>query len=262
MGELESKIGSATAQPEQIITIVSTLSSATVSAPRIIPSPLVDRLRDIATRHAGSVPLHGRLFAQWMHHTFPLECPYPQELGTVNPLTRGEWIKETGQGSEKASTEEMLEHIAADSCAVNPEGGVRCSEESADIPWSSNEELLSWHSPDALVRVSRSATTQPQTSSMGWCLACVLVVVILMVVYRFSQQRASAEGDEEAGRVQQPVKVARRNVCTLGLVSLAAYMVGLLDGYLFVCIMVCGFVVLVAEQVTVRINKRSNPKAV
>ncbi|OLP24478.1 hypothetical protein AK812_SmicGene48940, partial [Symbiodinium microadriaticum] len=23
-------------------------------------------------------PLHGRLFAQWMHYAFPHECPYPQ----------------------------------------------------------------------------------------------------------------------------------------------------------------------------------------
>merc|ERR1712203_151284 len=41
-----------------------------------------------ATRHGGHVPIHGRLFAQWMHFAFPLECPYPQVIernGALNP---------------------------------------------------------------------------------------------------------------------------------------------------------------------------------
>merc|ERR1719401_3031441 len=33
---------------------------------------LVARLEQIAAHHGGLVPLHGRLFAQWMHHAYPL----------------------------------------------------------------------------------------------------------------------------------------------------------------------------------------------
>merc|ERR1719343_1639826 len=29
----------------------------------------------IGKRHAGKVPPHGRLFAQWLHHAYPRECP-------------------------------------------------------------------------------------------------------------------------------------------------------------------------------------------
>ncbi len=44
----------------------------------------------------GRVPLHGRLFAQWMHHVFPRECPYPHVAGTVNPLRPEDFVAQKG----------------------------------------------------------------------------------------------------------------------------------------------------------------------
>merc|ERR1719343_1220820 len=135
------------------------MPSATRNAtsPWQIPPNLHDRLGEIAAKHDGLVPLHGRLFAQWMHHVYPLECPYPHELGTINPLTRGEWMKETGADSEKASTEEMMEHIAKDSCAVGHDGAVKCDDEATELPWNDNEELLTWNHDIA----ARAAPVQP-----------------------------------------------------------------------------------------------------
>ena len=31
-------------------------------------------------RNGGEVPLHGLLFAQWLHYAFPNECPHPRVL--------------------------------------------------------------------------------------------------------------------------------------------------------------------------------------
>merc|ERR1719410_1132043 len=42
-----------------------------------LPDNLVKKLAYIANRHGNAVPLHGRLFAQWLHFAFPHECPYP-----------------------------------------------------------------------------------------------------------------------------------------------------------------------------------------
>ena len=89
-------------------------------APRALSQALQTRLREVANLHGGRVPIHGRLFAQWMHHAFPREllggifvvcrqekegiprggtamirprCPYPHEFGTTSPQTPDEWMK-------------------------------------------------------------------------------------------------------------------------------------------------------------------------
>merc|ERR1719487_3173194 len=46
------------------------------------------RLEEIAAQNEdGLVPIHGRLFAQWLHYAFPRDCPYPHVAGTTNPET-------------------------------------------------------------------------------------------------------------------------------------------------------------------------------
>merc|ERR1719223_1582989 len=55
------------------------------------------RLDEVAAHHEGLIPLHGRLFAQWMHLAFPQECPYPHKAGTVYYSSMEQWEKETGQ---------------------------------------------------------------------------------------------------------------------------------------------------------------------
>jgi len=117
--------------------LVEDFSTETVKAPRSIPAKLSARLEDIADHHDGAVPIHGRLFAQWMHHLFPRECPYPQVHGTANPVSPDEWSLSTGHQTE-ASDEEMDAHIRHDdSCSVSvgPEGEV-------ELPWNLKEELI------------------------------------------------------------------------------------------------------------------------
>ena len=65
----------------------------------VAPS-LERRLSDIADHHGGMVPLHGRLFAQWLHHLHPHECPYPHMSGTTSPLRPEVFEQEMGLPAE------------------------------------------------------------------------------------------------------------------------------------------------------------------
>merc|ERR1719272_617081 len=105
LGHLEQKVASPEATSTRIADIVSELASSSVIAPRKLTQGLLDRLGEIAAEHGGSVPLHGRLFAQWMHHAFPRECPYPHLSGTTDPT------RKIGLES-MASKEEMHEFVA------------------------------------------------------------------------------------------------------------------------------------------------------
>merc|ERR1719230_1137331 len=101
LGVLERSVEAPDATPKEIAALVSKLPSDTVMAPRSLPDLLNSRLQEIATYHGGRVPLHGRLFAQWMHHAYPRECPYPHISGTIKPVTAAEWVNRT-RTSQKA----------------------------------------------------------------------------------------------------------------------------------------------------------------
>jgi hypothetical protein len=75
--ELEEVVRGPWADPSHLLRVLQNMSSPTVDAPRDISAPLVTKLQSIAEQHAGTVPLHGRLFQQWMHFAFPNECAYP-----------------------------------------------------------------------------------------------------------------------------------------------------------------------------------------
>jgi len=156
LGYLEGEIAEPTAMPEQIIELVQTMPSTTVAAPRVLPSRLRERLFSVANGSGGRVPLHGRLFAQWMHHAFPRECPFPHPSdGRSSPRTPDEWMQETGHESTQASEEEMTCHISGP-CWGGPTGieasglAVTIGEHRipmpAELPWSDEEELFALRS--------------------------------------------------------------------------------------------------------------------
>eukprot|EP00408_Alexandrium_pacificum_P031135 CAMPEP_0171291858 /NCGR_PEP_ID=MMETSP0790-20130122/71863_1 /TAXON_ID=2925 /ORGANISM="Alexandrium catenella, Strain OF101" /LENGTH=535 /DNA_ID=CAMNT_0011761583 /DNA_START=98 /DNA_END=1707 /DNA_ORIENTATION=+ len=96
------------------------------------------RLTEIAGQHGGRVPLHGRLFGEWLHYAYPRECPYPHRSGTTNPMTADEWIAETG-GNNLATNAEMQEHIEA----ANATGtAATATTEPSPLMWTAEEELV------------------------------------------------------------------------------------------------------------------------
>lgn len=140
MKVIEKHAPGGTAEPDKIIRVVETEAVFTVDAPPNL-SALRHRLVTVAERHRGKVPIHGRLFAQWMHHAFPSTCPYPHESGKINPLTPDEWITETGHTDVKASEDEVSQVMAQpkQSVAVSAAGATPDQEE---LPWTDVEELL------------------------------------------------------------------------------------------------------------------------
>jgi len=133
MNELEGQLQAPAALPERLIGLVANLSSPSVDAPRQLSEALQAKLRAIAERHGGTVPVHGRLFAQWMHFAFPSECPYPHIAEDTAVLTPAHW-RETHR-EETASWEERQRHIEAPAELVGPADVL-------ELVWSDEEVLL------------------------------------------------------------------------------------------------------------------------
>lgn len=152
LGHLEREVAAPKAPASQIATIVTRLASATVAVPRTLSKDLLDRLNEIATHHDGMVPLHGRLFGQWLHHAYPRECPFPHVSGSTNPMTADQWIQE--KGTVAASTEEMNQFTGAAS-KTHQTREQELSAEPVALPWHAQEELV----------VGKASTVRPRSSS-------------------------------------------------------------------------------------------------
>merc|ERR1719210_2833806 len=138
MGHLERAIAEPRASPSRIAELVSGMHSDTVDAPRNLSATLFTRLREIADHHDGFVPLHGRLFAQWMHHAYPLECPYPHVAGAVSPLTPDEWELQAGVDMDKAYDRDLEHFMGQEEMAAQ----VAAQASSETLPWMLKEELV------------------------------------------------------------------------------------------------------------------------
>jgi len=137
MAQIEAGATSHLVPPGQLLRMIASLTSSTVRSPRKLSDAIMDKLREVAVVNGGKVPIHGRLFAQWMHHAFPRECPYPHEAGTTSPQTPDEWMASSGSSTHRASNAEMREHMI-DEAARRFEGG----DEDHELPWTYEEELL------------------------------------------------------------------------------------------------------------------------
>merc|ERR1719375_1130627 len=134
VAEVERGIATPTGAAGDIVKIVSQISSDTVEAPRNLTSELTSKLESVASRHGGKVPLHGRLFAQWMHHAFPNECPHPHISGTTAPQTTEAYMKSGGNVS--ITLAERAQYIAAHQETKE--------DQAKSLFWSEEEELLSY----------------------------------------------------------------------------------------------------------------------
>eukprot|EP00441_Pelagodinium_beii_P023350 CAMPEP_0197653640 /NCGR_PEP_ID=MMETSP1338-20131121/36528_1 /TAXON_ID=43686 ORGANISM="Pelagodinium beii, Strain RCC1491" /NCGR_SAMPLE_ID=MMETSP1338 /ASSEMBLY_ACC=CAM_ASM_000754 /LENGTH=635 /DNA_ID=CAMNT_0043228833 /DNA_START=108 /DNA_END=2015 /DNA_ORIENTATION=+ len=277
MGHLEGEIKASRAEPKRVAELVSKLSSDTVAAPRELSPALLERLEQVAASNGGEVPLHGRLFAQWMHHAYPRECPYPHESGTVSPQTPDEWMKETGASDSSASKEEMRQQVESDVCAIDENGkpkGAGC-EEAEDLPWSQAEELLSQPSQvEDLPQASEAeeelpspcsldhpcdGSTQPMArTGFRWdALAAILSVCLaaaLICDYWYTSvcSRHTKADVFYVNTVSNKDLACKFSLCRNALAAWAlaslAWVMDLLDTGIFACSMVGGLCVLGAKR--------------
>eukprot|EP00933_Yihiella_yeosuensis_P015006 TRINITY_DN1320_c0_g1_i1.p1 TRINITY_DN1320_c0_g1~~TRINITY_DN1320_c0_g1_i1.p1 ORF type:complete len:602 (-),score=123.89 TRINITY_DN1320_c0_g1_i1:59-1753(-) len=139
MNELEAKVLAPSASPQRLLDLVSNMSSSTVDSHRRLSADMTTKLHGIAEYHDGEVPLHGRLFAQWMHHAFPNECPFPEVLKTAATLTPGHW-----ENKETIAAKEKRKEVAEAAVSAS-------SSEAATLPWI-DHELLHAHEPKQQTR--------------------------------------------------------------------------------------------------------------
>jgi hypothetical protein len=142
LGKLEAAIGAPTAEAGQISTLLAAMPSDTVDAPRNLSTALLVRLDEIASHHGGRVPLHGRLFAQLMHHAYPRECPFPHVAGTTNPMLHAAWQEQNGYSSARVTKKEARRHVSAGQNVTH-----QPADELEELPWTSIEELVAVHEP-------------------------------------------------------------------------------------------------------------------
>merc|ERR1719183_1405094 len=115
LGRLEQLISAPEASPATILDLVPMIPSATMPSNRTLSHWLHHRLDEVAKHHGGLVPLHGRLFAQWLHYAYPRECNFPHAAGTIAPQ-RPEDITEARDVAEdelSANEAEMKRIVAA-----------------------------------------------------------------------------------------------------------------------------------------------------
>merc|ERR1719409_2468697 len=149
LGRLEQLISAPEASPSTILNLVPMIPSATMPSNRTLSTWLRHRLEEVAKHHGGLVPLHGRLFAQWLHYAYPRECQFPHVSGTINPI-RPEDLIEFHNVTEDdiAASEEEMQRVVASSAAVKhrvPGSEATAAEESG--LWSLEEELVVWRAP-------------------------------------------------------------------------------------------------------------------
>lgn len=167
LGRLEEDIGAPDARPATIAALIAQMGTSTVEAPRSIPDSLRQRLDDIAQTHDGMVPLHGRLFAQWMHHAYPRECSYPHMSGTTSAQSPDEWMDESGMDSTATELEMMQYHAQAANATESKDDAETALAVEELMPWSAEEELFVVRPPvQASSWGSARATSAPMRSIM------------------------------------------------------------------------------------------------
>merc|ERR1719386_533074 len=78
LNDIQGAVGAPAAGVDTLLGLVQNMSIYNDEFPRI-EGELTKQLYRIAEINGGRIPLHGRLFAQWLHYVFPRECPYPHK---------------------------------------------------------------------------------------------------------------------------------------------------------------------------------------
>jgi len=165
---VEQAIGQPMATPQRIVELISNLPSDTVEAPRNLSSLQIQRLNEVAGVHGGQVPLHGRLFAQWMHHAYPRECQYPHVAGSTVSRSQDEFLDEMGLHTDVTDNEALR--------FVNAGNNDEWDTVVPVLPWTTSEELVGVHRYE----FSETPTGSSRSSKWIWMLvACVSAGVSL-----------------------------------------------------------------------------------
>jgi len=182
MDAFEAAIEGPAAEPDLILALTAKIIEENTEGEGRFPDALRQQLLKISRAHDGQVPLHGRLFAQWLHYAFPSECPFPHVSGSVDKY-------ELPPNFERAlaSTTEMRKNAAArvPSMKAGARPQSRSNEEESDwmTHWIHEEELIS----QLHLQAPWEATALPILKNIAG--AICFLVVLSGIVYVFGELR-------------------------------------------------------------------------
>merc|ERR1719383_341487 len=179
-GEIETKLRRPTAIAKQILSVVGNITaqlSVDDDDPPHLDGSLRSQLDQIAAGNDGQVPLHGRLFSQWLHYVFPRQCPFPHKSGTASGLTPAEF----GDGFI-ASKNEMKTHAAT---ANETDSLSTMGKE--DLQWMSQ-----WSPEEELIADLPRATGASKSALM---VVAVIVVALMGVAGAIKSGKMGSEKD-------------------------------------------------------------------
>jgi len=170
LGRLEGLVSAPEASPSTLISMIPMIASASVPSGRTLSPWLHQRLDEVAKHHGGLVPLHGRLFAQWLHYAYPRECSFPHAAGSITPVLISDIAaNETGYTptAKKAEMQRIVDE-APKRKSRTPGSQAIIHEESA--MWSMHEDL-----------VVRRPVQKPAEDSSSWINGRAFVMIVAVV---------------------------------------------------------------------------------
>jgi len=139
-GHIERRVGGPEATASEIIAIVTNLLYREGAV--VLDDTHVNHLQEIAGIHGGQVPLHGRLFALWLHHVYPRDCPHPALPGTGGPVTLKAFESETHLPSVQTAQELAMEAAEVEGFGRDGAGALLSELVPSPLPWDLKEDLL------------------------------------------------------------------------------------------------------------------------
>lgn len=179
LNRVERALGKAEATPAEITIAMEDPTASLESGFQGLSPWLRHRLDDLAQHHNGRIPLHGRLFAQWMHFLHPRDCMYPHVSGTTYKKSLDEWEKDAGQSSgltlqELKTVTQRLSEVASPSRSDLEE------EPSHEGMWTMEEELFVERVPSQQDTAVGQQAGPAKTAMYAVGLAVVLAAVAML----------------------------------------------------------------------------------
>jgi len=214
VSQLERELKAPTASPAEVAAIVS----ASAKGNSTLSKAILEKLQELADHHGGRVPIHGRLFAQWLHIVYPRECPYPHVSGTIQPKTAKEW-KASGK-QVKALQEEKQQYVEVASrlkeaprrqTTTEAAESASALDELCTTMWTMEEELVDEHAHSAVMKNLERAdqTRGVRRAILFFLFSCGAVASFALSLCKtFGQAFATASGAPQKVDVQNRMCLA------------------------------------------------------
>eukprot|EP00928_Gymnodinium_smaydae_P076381 TRINITY_DN593_c1_g1_i1.p1 TRINITY_DN593_c1_g1~~TRINITY_DN593_c1_g1_i1.p1 ORF type:complete len:404 (-),score=57.21 TRINITY_DN593_c1_g1_i1:63-1130(-) len=179
LSDIEAQVDSSAVSPKRLVNMIESVRLRTMTDPIKLTPALRQRLEGIAAIHNGVVPLHSRSFAQFLHHTFPNDCPYPL---TEDPVAEADWVS---LEHPEAYVDLKVAQAYVDAFGhVSTESAVQLYSE---IPWTDEEELFM----SSLEVHHDLADTEPEAAAASRVWVIILMAVLAAVLSKYSDMLKS-----------------------------------------------------------------------